>query len=95
MYNAPHAGSIKLDGGVFSCFIKCDYDGLEGDDDEEAQALVAKKEEGTNGVYQSPYQSPFMTPNTRAKREKERKAAGRLGKKITKVRASESRSEEL
>ena len=49
------------------------------------QALVAKDDDGAaNGVYQSPYQSPFMTPNTRAKRDKERKAAERMGKKITK-----------
>ena len=40
VYNAPHAGSIKLDGSALACFMKCDYDGLDGDD-EEAQVRVS------------------------------------------------------
>jgi len=80
IYNAPHAGSIKLDGGLTSCFCQFDYSDLEGDNDEEAQPLVPA-DDATAAPYQSPYQSPFMTPNTLAKR----RAAEKEGKKFTKV----------
>ena len=83
VYNAPHAGSIKLDGGVLSCFCKFDYSDME-DEDEEKQVLVPI-DDAAAAPYQSPYQSPFMTPNTRAKRDKERRAAEKQGKQFTKV----------
>lgn len=78
IYNAPNAGSIKLQGEWYNCFINANYDDLEGD--EEEQVLVAKPEEGAQ-PYQSPYQSPFMTPNTLAKR----RAAEKEGKVFNKV----------
>jgi hypothetical protein len=34
IYNAPHAGSLKLDGGMLSCFCKFDYSDLEDEDEE-------------------------------------------------------------
>lgn len=79
IYNAPHAGSLKLDGGFLSCFCKFDYSDLE-DEDEESQPLVPAGD-ATAAPYQSPYQSPFMTPNTLAKR----RAAEKEGKVFTKV----------
>ncbi len=87
IYNAPNSGSIKLDGGILSCFCKFDYDDLE-QKDEEAQPIIGETVAKTE--YQSPYQSPFQSPSTAAKRraaEKEstkKKSGGffsKMGKK--------------
>jgi len=81
IYNAPNAGSIKMNGEWFNCGIEFDYSDMEGGD-EEQQQLVKKAEESAV-PYQSPYQSPFMTPGTLAKRraaEKESKVFNKVSK---------------
>jgi len=79
VYNAPNAGSIKLTGGITSCFCTADYSDLEEEDDEETPLSGARGD--APAPYMSPYQSPFMTPNTLAKRRK----AEREGKVFSKV----------
>jgi len=85
VYNAPNSGSIKLTGGITSCFCTADYSDLEEDFHGETASLTGNNAPVDGGVapYQSPYQSPFMTPNTLAKRRKAEKE-GKIFPKVSK-----------
>mmetsp|Transcript_29126 Transcript_29126/g.93196 ORF Transcript_29126/g.93196 Transcript_29126/m.93196 type:complete len:353 (+) Transcript_29126:324-1382(+) len=54
VYNAPNAGSIKLQGRLVDCFLKFDYD------DEERTPLMSDEDRDTS--YRSPYISPMLSP---------------------------------
>jgi hypothetical protein len=60
VYNAPNAGSIKLTGGIYDCFL--DF----SEEYDEAQAdLHAVEAEGVEPQVYLSTMSPFMSPRTR------------------------------
>lgn len=74
IYNAPNAGSIKLTGGLSSCFMDFTEEYL--DAEEEASATLR---DGGSAVGMSPHyssMSPFQSPGTRMNKLKQQGALG-------------------
>ena len=73
IYNAPNAGSIKLTGGLSSCFMDFTEEYL--DVEEEASAAM---QDGSGAVAMSPHyssMSPFQSPGTRMTKLKQQQNA--------------------
>lgn len=74
IYNAPNAGSVKLTGGLSSCFMDFTEEYL--DAEEEASATLR---DGGSAVGMSPHyssMSPFQSPGTRMNKLKQQGALG-------------------